>query len=113
MEYNKSTNSILFEKQEKNIINTAILELGGPLHSPFAKHLLKYHENDYKQVRKELDSEHGFPLGELHLVSDVLRVFLVEPLEKDWGTIYDDIKHSEVKELIDEIKKISEREGKN
>jgi hypothetical protein len=103
MKYDNKTKKIYLEEKEACIIETAIVELGGPLHSPFAKHLQTYHYDDYDQIKRELDAEQGLSLERLHPVLDILQVFFVEPLENDWGTTYDDISKREVEDLLGKL----------
>ncbi len=100
MRYDSVKKRIILEKQENDIVDTAIVELGGPFHSSFAKHLQKYHFQDYELIKKELNLSSSLLLKDLHLVIDILQIFLVEPLESDWGTTYDSISQNEVKDLL-------------
>jgi len=106
MKYDEVKKNIYLEKQEINIIDTAILELGGPFRSPFAKHLLTYHDKDYNQIKNELYANEGISLDSLHLIIDILQVFIVETHESDWGTLYDDISKKEIEYLIECLIKV-------
>ena len=100
MKYNETNKSIIFEKPEVNIIGLAIIELGGPFHSPFSKHLQVHHYADYDEIKKELDSNSEVDLNHLHLLIDIIQVLLVETLDSDWGTLYEEISKEEVEKLL-------------
>ena len=100
MDFNEIEKSVIFEKSNINIMNLAIIELGGPLHSSFAKHLQAYHYANYDEIKKKLDSSSAIDINNLHFVIDILQVFLAETLDSDWGTLYKDVIKKDVEDLL-------------
>lgn len=103
MKYDNTSKKFSLEQKEVQIIDTAIVELGGPFHSPFARHLQKYHLEEYDQIKKELVGVSTLAPENVQLVIDILQIFLIEPLESDWGTTYSNIKKQEIKDLLNEL----------
>lgn len=101
MKYIDTDNDLLLDRPELEIALTAITELGGPFHSPFAKHLQKYHYADYDKLSENLTSKSTIGIGDIQLLIDIVQVFLAETLDTDWGTLYEGISKDRVVELID------------
>lgn len=100
MNYDETKKSIILVETEINIVDLAILELGGPFHSSFAKHLQTYHFDQYDKIREELNLNSAINIDNLHFVIDIIQVFLMETLDSDWGTTYVDVSKKEVEDLL-------------
>jgi|CXWK01.1.fsa_nt_gi hypothetical protein len=65
---------LILDQNEVAILNTVIIELGGPLHSSAAKKLQSYYD-EYDQICKTLMQNSALEVNNLKLVTSVLQVF--------------------------------------
>jgi hypothetical protein len=110
MKFNEVDNNIELDRQESNIIDLAVTELGGPLHSPFAKHLQNNHFSELDRIRNKVNKDNQAVLEDIHLVIDVLQVLMNESLDTDWGTLYDGVQKEDLQKVLENLIQIySER----
>jgi hypothetical protein len=93
-------------KKDADIINLAIIEMGEPLHSPFAKHLQTFHDADMSRIRVYIGANNNLEFNDVHLVIDVLQVFLSETIESDWGSVYEKVQKKDVMNTLERLIKI-------